>query len=96
MKTKSKTNAITENDLPPEVIRAIEQGRKIEAIKLLREATGLGLANAKVLVDKAGRQHAPKSVQPRIVEDQPNLGRLLKTLFFVALAFAFYRYYAGA
>jgi hypothetical protein len=30
------------------------------------------------------------------VEDQPNLGRLLKTLFFVALAFAFYRYYTGA
>lgn len=93
---KKKTNIITENDLPPEVIRAIEQGRKIEAIKLLRDATGLGLANAKVLVDKAGRQHAPGNAQPRLVEDQPNLGKLLKALFFVALAFAFYRYYAGA
>jgi Ribosomal protein L7/L12 C-terminal domain len=93
---KTKTTIITENDLPPEVIRAIEQGRKIEAIKLLREATGLGLANAKVLIDKAGRQHAPRNVQPRLVEDQPNLGRLLKALFFVALAFAFYRYYTGA
>ena len=93
---KTKTNIITENDLPPEVIRAIEQGRKIEAIKLLREATGLGLANAKVLVDKAGRQHAPDKVQPRLVEDQPNLGRLLKALLVVALGFAFYRYYTGA
>lgn len=98
MKTKNgtKPTVVTEDDLPPEVIRAIEQGRKIEAIKLLREATGLGLANAKVLVDKAGRQHAPRSSQPRIVDDQPNLGRLLKALLFVALAFAFYRYYAGA
>jgi hypothetical protein len=93
---KTKTEAITENDLPPEVIRAIEQGRKIEAIKLLREATGLGLANAKVLVDKAGRQHGPRNPHPNIVDEQPNLGRLLKTLLFVALAFAFYRYYAGA
>jgi hypothetical protein len=92
---KTKTTIITENDLPPEVIRAIEQGRKIEAIKLLREATGLGLANAKVLVDKAGRQHTRGSAQPRLVEDQPNLGRLLKALFLVALAFAFYRYYTG-
>jgi hypothetical protein len=93
---KTKTNVITENDLPPDVIRAIEQGRKIEAIKLLREATGLGLANAKVLVDKAGRVHAPRNPQPKIVDEQPNIGRLLKTLLFVALAFAFYRYYAGA
>jgi hypothetical protein len=93
--SKAKPNVVAEDDLPPEVIRAIEQGRKIEAIKLLREATGLGLANAKVLVDKAGRQHAPRSSQPRLVEDQSNLGRLVKTLLFVALAFVLYRYYGG-
>ena len=33
---------ITVNDLPQPVIKAIEGGRKIEAIKLLREATRLG------------------------------------------------------
>jgi hypothetical protein len=93
---KTTKDIITEHDLPSEVLRAIEQGRKIEAIKLLREATGLGLANAKVLVDKAGRQHAPKKVHPGIVNDQPNLGRLFKTLLLVAMAFAFYRYYGGA
>ena len=47
---------INDNELPPEVVMAITQGRKIEAIKLLREATGLGLANAKVLVDRAVRR----------------------------------------
>jgi len=92
---KTKRDIITENSLPPEVIRAIEQGRKIEAIKLLREATGLGLANAKVLVDKASRQHAPKNAPPGFVDERPNLGRLLKTLLFVALAFALYRYYGA-
>lgn len=93
---KTKRDMITDDSLPPEVIRAIEQGRKIEAIKLLREATGLGLANAKVLVDKASRQHGPKNTHPRIVDDRPNLGRLLKTLLFVAIAFALYRHYGGA
>jgi hypothetical protein len=33
--------------LPPEVIDALRQGNKIEAIKRLRTATGLGLAEAK-------------------------------------------------
>ena len=51
---------ITEKELPSEVIRAIAAGRKIEAIKILRESTGLGLANAKVLVDRASRVHGPK------------------------------------
>jgi hypothetical protein len=92
---KTKKDVITENTLPPDVIRAIEQGRKIEAIKLLREATGLGLANAKVLVDKAGREHGPRKVHPGFADDRRNLGRLLKTLLLVALAFAVYRYYGA-
>ncbi|HWM28172.1 MAG TPA: ribosomal protein L7/L12, partial [Woeseiaceae bacterium] len=92
MKTKA---IITDDDLPPAVIRAIQQGRKIEAIKLLRESTGLGLANAKVLVDKAARHHAPKKAAPPIVEEQSSVGRLLTALLLVVLAFAFYRYYAG-
>ena len=33
--------------LPPEVVDALRRGNKIEAIKRLRTATGLGLAEAK-------------------------------------------------
>jgi len=51
---------VTDKELPSDVIRAIAAGRKIEAIKILREKTGLGLANAKVLVDRAWRVHGPK------------------------------------
>ena len=51
---------LTDEQLPADVIQAIKDGRKIEAIKMLREATGLGLANAKVLVDRASRVHGPK------------------------------------
>lgn len=92
MKTRS---VITENDLPSEVIRAIEQGKKIEAIKLLREATGLGLANAKVLVDKAARQHGVPGRSSGFIEEESNVGGLLKALALVLAAYAFYHYYIG-
>lgn len=37
---------------PPEVVRLALAGRKIQAIKLLREETGLGLAEAKQVVEQ--------------------------------------------
>lgn len=89
-------SVITENDLPPAVIRAIEQGKKVEAIKLLREATGLGLANAKVLVDKAARQYGVTSRPPGFIEEESNVGALLKALVLVVAVYAFYHYYTGA
>jgi hypothetical protein len=95
MKTKQEI-VITESELPPEVIRAIQQGRKIEAIKLLRESTGLELANAKVLVDKAARRHGPRAAVPAFVEEETGVTALLKTLLLVVLVFAFYRYYFGS
>jgi len=49
---------ITDNDVPTVVLKAIKKGRKIVAVKQLREATGLGLANAKVVVDRIAMQYA--------------------------------------
>lgn len=82
---------LTENDLPPDVMHAIRQGRKIEAIKRLREATGLGFANAKVLVDKAAREHGRKAGTPGLVEERASLGKLLKALLLVVVVFYLYR-----
>ncbi len=84
---------VSDNDLPPQVLRAIQQGRKIEAIQLLREAKGIGLANAKVLVDKAARQHGQVTPLPGFVGERTSLPLLLKALLLAVLAFAFYRYY---
>ena len=72
---------VTQNDLPADVIRAIEKGRKIEAIKILREATGLGLANAKVLVDRAALSHGPKKTTPSAYAEESALPKLAKSLF---------------
>lgn len=80
----------TESDLPPEVMRAIERGRKIEAIKLLREATGMGLANAKVLVDKASRELGSRTAMPNLVTEESNIGKLLGMLLIVAVVFYLY------
>jgi len=52
------------NSLPPEVIAALKRGNKIEAIKLLRAAMALGLAEAKAVVDAHDRMSgdsAPKA-----------------------------------
>lgn len=40
--------------LSPQIQAAIRSGNKIEAIKLYREMTGVGLAEAKAVIDKAG------------------------------------------
>lgn len=42
--------------IPTEVVEALDRGRKIEAIKLLRGATGLGLKEAKDMVEAFERQ----------------------------------------
>ena len=41
--------------LPPEAVAALRSGNKIEAIKLIREKSGIGLAEAKAVVDAFDR-----------------------------------------
>jgi ribosomal protein L7/L12 len=48
---------IEESDLPmPEVIEQLDQGNKIKAIKLYREQTGAGLAEAKSAVETLAKE----------------------------------------
>jgi hypothetical protein len=84
---------ITDEQLPSAVIRAIEQGRKIEAIKILREETGLGLANAKVLVDRAYRTHGPQKLVPGAISEESGAARLAKSVFLVMILVGFYYFF---
>ena len=45
--------------LPPDVVDALQKGHKIEAIRLMREQTGLGLKEAKDAVDGYQQMHLP-------------------------------------
>ena len=84
---------ITDEQLPSAVIRAIEQGRKIEAIKILREETGLGLANAKVLVDRAYRTHGPQKPVPGAISEESGAAKLAKSAFLVMILVGFYYFF---
>ena len=84
---------ITDEQLPSAVIRAIEQGRKIEAIKILREETGLGLANAKVLVDRAYRTHGPQKPVPGAISEESGAAKLAKSVFLVMILVGFYYFF---
>ena len=58
------------HDLPADVVQAIHDGRKIEAIKRLREARGIGLKEAKEAVD------AYVTANPHLVPAQSSGGGL--------------------
>ena len=85
---------VADQDMPAEVLQAIAEGRKVVAIKLLREATGLGLANAKVLVDRAAARHAENNPRLRGLSEDSNTGRLLGVLVLLLAAFFLYRYFS--
>ncbi len=87
---------VTEQELPPEVIDAIREGRRIEAIKVLREAKGLGLANAKVLVDRAWRTHGPEKPVQSFADQPQGLSSLVKSLGMVLVVIAAYYFYTGS
>ena len=60
---------------PPEVLEALKKGNKIEAIKLLRAAAKVGLAEAKSVVDalqnaQGGKAPAASPPAPK----RPNVG----------------------
>ena len=50
----------------PEVAAALARGNKIEAIKLVRHDTGLGLAEAKDLVEALARQPAVTAAREKV------------------------------
>jgi hypothetical protein len=87
---------VTQNQLPQDVIRAIEKGRKIEAIKLLRESTGIGLANAKVLVDRAWGTHGPQKTVPSAITDTSVSPSVLKSVLLALILIGFYFFYLKA
>lgn len=69
------------DSLPPDVVDAWRKGRKIEAIRLLREKSGAGLAEAKAAIDALERAggKAPgglkvKGAIPEVISALTSLG----------------------
>jgi len=91
----SSEAVITEHELPAEVVEAIRKGRKIEAIKLLRERQDMGLANAQVLVDKAWRLYGPAKVYHSFADEPHRLSLVAKSLCMVLIVVAGYYFYTN-
>jgi len=71
--------------LPPDVLAALQRGNKIEAIKLMRQLTGLGLKEAKDAVE-ASPEHAQLGQgSPGEVGRSGSMGWVLLALVIAAL-----------
>lgn len=85
------------DDLPPQVMHALKAGRKIEAIKLLREARGIGLAEAKDAVEGVAlAQPRAGKVHRAAAKDDTGVGRLVLVLAVLGACLAAYYFLAGS
>ena len=75
------------SELPPDVIAALEAGRKIEAIRLLCAHRGLGLKQAKELIDQkpAMRQSGIPSLKP--LQPENGVGQVIKVAIILGIVF---------
>ena len=69
------------------VLQAVDAGRKIDAIKLLREETGLGLKEAKQEIDQLTIIRRPRS---ETMPEQGGAGAIVTILLVAAGLFAAY------
>jgi len=82
----------SEAELPEDVIAEIEAGRKVTAVKLLRAHRGIGLKEAKELVDGYTAANPP-ATRHRVPEADTGIGRTVLLIIGVAVIFALYRYF---
>ncbi len=84
-----------EEELSPEIYQLIAQGRKIAAIKLIREETGLGLAEAKEIADMLAGHRVTDTPQPAAMKEEGGAGGFLAILLAVLIAFLVYVFFLG-
>jgi len=80
-----------ESELPDEVLAELKSGRKISAIKKLRVARGIGLKEAKTLVD-AYLDQQPAGSTRRPPRAETGIGRIVILILGVGIIYAIYQY----
>ncbi len=84
-----------EQELSPEIFQLLAQGRKIEAIKLIREETGLGLAEAKELAEAISGHRGPDTTPPPAMKEEGGAAGILAIFAAVLIAFLLYVFFLG-
>ena len=87
----------TDLKISDDVISAIDAGRKIEAIKILREENGLGLAEAKSVADQLAREReAIASAPPAPMQEVGGAGSMIKMVILIAaILFVYFYFFAS-
>ena len=74
------------------MINAMRARRKIEAIKLLRESTGMGLAEAKQAVEEFQQNDSAGAASTRPSRSETGLGRVILIILIIAAFYFGYKY----
>ena len=74
--TQLEARASDSSPLPPQIMEAVRGGRKIQAIKLYRDWTGVGLKEAKDAIDAVDAGKLPQGA-PRLAILQAKLDAVL-------------------
>lgn len=78
-----------------DVLAAVDSGRQIEAIKILREQTGLGLKDAKHAIDALARERRGNpAIAPNMAEEG-GAGGVLKLVFAIIVVLGAFWYLFG-
>jgi ribosomal protein L7/L12 len=80
-------------DVSDDVISAVGAGHKIEAIKILREESGLGLAEAKDVIDRLARTSQAESGETSDMPEEGGAGGLIKMVVLIAIILGVYFYF---
>ncbi len=84
-----------EQELSAEIYQLIGAGRKIAAIKLIREETGLGLAEAKHLAEAIAGHGDSDTPPPPALKEEGGAGGILAIIVAVLLAYVVYVFFLG-
>jgi hypothetical protein len=76
-----------------EIIAAVDSGNKIEAIKRLREETGLGLKEAKDAIDALVRERRGDPAVAVGMSEEGGAGGMIRLIIVVAVLLAAYVYF---
>lgn len=93
-----KGNAVIRADeLPPHVLHALNAGRKIEAIKLLRKTKGIGPVEAKEAVDSVSLARSRAAPPHRAAaKNDTGVARLILVFVVLGACLAAYFYVSGS
>ena len=81
---------MTDQELSEPVMQAVRSGQKVRAIKLLREETGLGLKEAKDIIDREVDTYRRENPHAPMVQESTPWGKVVVTVLIIVALYWFF------